>query len=212
MDLVFVLDSSESMIENDPWGKPYYHWDIFKKFTQDIVQNLPVGYDRTQVGFVQYSKSPQLVFPLNQHQTSINVQDAIKNNVNHLGGYTYTSEALRFIGSEAFSQAKGERHDARDVVVIISDGLSNYDYANTLLSAKQLKLSRPGLEIYTVGASKYVDEDELKGIASDPKDKYFLQLRDFKLMENYTQTMVHHLCNLPDPSLPGKYQQLYVIK
>ncbi len=202
MDVVFLMDSSESMIENNPFGKPYYNWNLLKEFTKNIVQDLPVDTIKTRVAFVQYANQPKLVFDLNKYQNVSTIKQAIHDNVNHEGGITYTSEALRFTGNEVFKTDAGDRSQARDVVVIITDGLSNFDYMGTIPSAYDLRQIRPNVEIFTVAITEYVDETELKGIASSPADTHYLQLLDWKLMDSYVSTMVHRICNLPDPTPP----------
>ena len=43
MDLLFLLDSSESVMDSDPMGQEGLTWTSIKNFTKGVVMRLPVG-------------------------------------------------------------------------------------------------------------------------------------------------------------------------
>lgn len=194
MDLIFLMDSSESIIENDPFGKPYHNWQILKNFTKDVVKRLPVDNGDTAVGVIQYASKVINNFDLGRYQRVSEIREEI-DKVNHMGGYTYTSEGLKQVSTQLFMGYK-----QRKVVVVLTDGLSNYDIQDTIPEAERLK--QQNVEVYTVGLTKYIDEDELRGLASFPPSKYFLHLDDPNSFHYKVEVLVYRLCNLPDPTEP----------
>ncbi len=50
IDLYLVVDSSESIIQDDPYGQPLLHWTHIKQFLRGVVGNLPVGPRRCKTG------------------------------------------------------------------------------------------------------------------------------------------------------------------
>ena len=80
-------------------------------------------------------------------------------------GYTNTADALKYTSQFMFQM---DRKDARKVVLLFTDGLSNKGRANTLLQASNLRRLRKA-EIYTVAVTPYIDEMELRSMASTPE-------------------------------------------
>ena len=195
MDLIFLMDSSESIIENDPFGKPYYNWQILKNFTKEVVKKLPVNSGDTHVGVIQYASKVIHKMNLGTYQRVHEIGAEI-DDISHMGGYTYTSQGLKQV---SIALQSGQKQ--RKVVVVLTDGLSNYDIQDTLPEARQLK-NQQNVEVYAIGLTKYIDEDELKGLASYPDTKYFLHLDDFTMFHYNVEVLAHHLCNLPDPAPP----------
>ena len=61
-DIVFVVDSSGSINEQDP-----SNWDRVKNFAKSIVAKLDVGEDRVRVGMVEFGNRGWVQFYLNSH-------------------------------------------------------------------------------------------------------------------------------------------------
>ena len=43
LDLLFIVDSSESVLDHDPVGEEGLSWSCIKNFTKGLVARLPVG-------------------------------------------------------------------------------------------------------------------------------------------------------------------------
>ena len=66
VDLVFVLDGSGSICENDPTyaNGVCDNWNLMLTFLTDFVDRLTVASDRFRIGFVLFSTESQVVFQL----------------------------------------------------------------------------------------------------------------------------------------------------
>uniref|UniRef100_A0A8C2GUT0 Collagen, type XXVIII, alpha 2b n=1 Tax=Cyprinus carpio TaxID=7962 RepID=A0A8C2GUT0_CYPCA len=86
MELVFVIDSSESVGPDN--------FEIIKDFVAALVDRLTVGRNATRVGLVLYSLEVQLEFNLARYMTKQDVKQAIRR-VHYIGEGTYTGSAIR---------------------------------------------------------------------------------------------------------------------
>ena len=157
IDLVFAIDSSNSVLESNYQSQPLEGWTQHKNFLKSVVQNLPVG-SSTLVSAVRYSTQADIMFHFDQFENSINIQDALWN-MDPRGGNTNTASALRTIDVSIMTSSRGERSNARDVLVILTDGLSNIDETRTAQYAQNLKNS--GIEIFAVSTSNEIDIKEV---------------------------------------------------
>ena len=196
MDLVLAIDSSSSVIaDNVP--DPLQDFTLQKNFLKNIVQGLPVGTD-TRVSTVRYASDSNVFFRFNDYENSINIQDAIWS-IRFSGGSTNTAGALQMISDDVMGLQNGARPGARDVLVILTDGLSNMNQNFTAGNAQLLKDA--GFEIFTVATSKEVNMAELEVIASSPVSRHLFQTQNSSALEDIVDTVVHRICNLPDPTV-----------
>ena len=94
-----------------------------------LVEAFPVdGAMNTQIGVVVFSDSANLEFALNTYSTKEQVCSAI-NSIPYVGTTTNTPEGLRVTRNECFSAANGDRPDAENFAIIITDGVP---YPNNL--------------------------------------------------------------------------------
>ena len=59
-DVVFVVDSSGSIRDNNPPDNSYDNWSLTLAFISDIVDRLPVDSGNVSVGLVRYVKTQML--------------------------------------------------------------------------------------------------------------------------------------------------------
>ena len=119
VDLVFVLDSSGSIQDQDPNG-----WKKILRFTTDIIRRLRSRNVDLRVGVVVFSAQVKLRIRLNQY-TDMNRLIREIENQRYLGQTTNTMEAIRVMYTEAFSGLNGARRDAMKIAVTITDGVPN---------------------------------------------------------------------------------------
>ena len=88
-----------------------------------LVEAFPIdGAMNTQIGVVVFSNSANLEFALNSYTTKREVCAAI-NSIPYVGATTNTPEGLRVTRNECFSVANGDRPDAENFAIIITDGV-----------------------------------------------------------------------------------------
>uniref|UniRef100_A0A8C4X246 VWFA domain-containing protein n=1 Tax=Eptatretus burgeri TaxID=7764 RepID=A0A8C4X246_EPTBU len=110
MELVFVIDSSESVGPGN--------FLIIKDFVNAVVDKVTVGDNATRVGLVLYSLEVRLEFGLNRYRTQHEIGQAI-NRMPYLGEGTYTGTAIRKAVQEGF---RGARPSVKRVAIVITDG------------------------------------------------------------------------------------------
>lgn len=69
MDLVFVVDGSESICDNDPEFRKGIdttcdNWNFMLKFMRDFVNDLSIGLTATRVGLITISTEAQVAWNL----------------------------------------------------------------------------------------------------------------------------------------------------
>ena len=89
MDLTILIDASESIIDDDPYGKPLHNWNRVVSLVKGLVNDLPISGDeatRTKVQVVTYSDQSHLVLHLDQFQTAYDIINHLDSNLKHVGG------------------------------------------------------------------------------------------------------------------------------
>uniref|UniRef100_A0A671UUM2 Collagen alpha-1(XXVIII) chain n=1 Tax=Sparus aurata TaxID=8175 RepID=A0A671UUM2_SPAAU len=110
MELVFVIDSSESVGPEN--------FEIIKDFVNALVDRVTVGRNATRIGLVLYSLEVKLVFNLARYVTKQDIKQAIRN-IPYMGEGTYTGTAIRKATQEAFYSS---RIGVSKVAIVITDG------------------------------------------------------------------------------------------
>ena len=180
-DVVFLLDSSGSIKLDD--------FNVMQEFIRDVIFGLNVDAG-THVGVMAYSTNSTVIFHLNEHDTTRNVQNAL--NIRYTGGQTNTAEALRRTRTEMFVTSQGDRPDKSNVIILLTDGKSN-DRDSTLLEA--LKCRKQGIHIVVLGVGSTVGRSELRGIATDPDDLNVYLVRDFHALGGILPNLLIGICN-----------------
>ena len=173
IDLIFVLDSSGSVGSSN--------FQNVRNFVSNLVSQLEIGPDNTQVGLLNFASSPRIEFHLNTHQDNSSLVRAIAN-IPYTSGGTNTAAALTTLLSE-FSTVNGARplqEGIPRVAIVVTDGQSNSRTA-TITAASNLHASN--IIVYAVGVGSGIDIVELNAIASDPDSQYVRLLSTFNVNE-----------------------------
>ena len=94
-----------------------------------------------------------------------------------------------------------DRPGARNVGLLIADGLSNVQQDLTVQTARDARLA--GVEVYTVGVTQYAHTGELRSLASDPPDHYHFWVQDFSKLNLLLDKLLENLC-MPRPPARGE--------
>ncbi|XP_015995750.2 collagen alpha-6(VI) chain isoform X2 [Rousettus aegyptiacus] len=160
LDVVFVIDSSGSIDENE--------YNIMKDFMIDLVKKADVGKNRVRFGALKYADNPEVLFYLHDHDTKSEVISALRDQ-RTIGGNTYTAKALDF-SNHMFTEPQGSRlrQGVPQVLIVITDGESN-DAGDLNATAKALR--DQGILVLAVGIAN-ANLVELLAIAGS-SDRYF---------------------------------------
>ncbi|KAL8183433.1 UNVERIFIED_CONTAM: hypothetical protein K2H54_041085, partial [Gekko kuhli] len=175
MELVFVIDSSESVGPEN--------FEIIKDFVTALVDRVTVGRNATRIGLVLYSLEVRLEFGLNRYTTQQDVKQAIRKML-YMGEGTYTGTAIRKATQEGFF---GARTGVRKVAIVLTDGQADKREAVKLDFAVR-EAHAANIEMYAIGIVNTSDPTqveflrELNLIASDPDREHMYLIDDFNTL------------------------------
>ncbi|XP_076095674.1 matrilin-1-like [Mytilus galloprovincialis] len=189
-DIVFLVDASGSV------GATNFKKEL--EFVSTILSNFTIDPDHVQVGVVTFDSKTYLRIKLNQYNDTKSIQNAVKG-IPYTGQLTKTDIALQFILSKVFVPSAGDRSDAKDVLVILTDGVSG----NPLNTAKQAYIYKEKhIQVISVGIGRGANKEELTNMASVPG--YVFQVTDFSKLLGIQKTIHALSCNndvITTPSL-----------
>uniref|UniRef100_A0A3P8TQG1 Collagen alpha-1(XXVIII) chain n=1 Tax=Amphiprion percula TaxID=161767 RepID=A0A3P8TQG1_AMPPE len=187
MELVFVIDSSESVGPEN--------FEIIKDFVTRLVDRTTVGHNATRIGLVLYSLDVHLEFNLARHRTKQDVKQAIRK-MPYMGEGTYTGTAIRKATQEAFF---GARSGVRKVAIVITDGQTDKREPVKLDIAVR-EAHAANIEMYALGIVNSSDPTqaeflrELNLIASDPDSEHMYLIDDFNTLPALESKLVSQFC------------------
>ncbi|XP_021255612.1 collagen alpha-1(XXVIII) chain-like [Numida meleagris] len=187
MELVFVIDSSESVGPEN--------FEIIKDFVTALVDRVTVGRNATRIGLVLYSLEVQLEFGLNKHTTQQDVKQAIRK-MQYMGEGTYTGTAIRKATQEGFL---GARTGVRKVAIVLTDGQADKREA-VKLDIVVREAHAANIEMYAIGIVNTSDPTqaefvhELNLIASDPDREHMYLIDDFNTLPALESKLVNQFC------------------
>ncbi|XP_052786251.1 cartilage matrix protein-like [Mya arenaria] len=177
-DIMFLLDSSGSV------GSP--NFQTMKGFVHDMMNSFNIGPNAVQV---------KAEFYMNTYQDRPSVQQAI-NNIAYHSGLTHTGEALRFMHTDSFSAAHGDRANVPNIAIVVTDGQSN----NPTLTAAEAKAARDaGITILAIGVGHGVVRSELNEIASDPDSTHVFTADSFSALSSLNALLSTKACEVSKP-------------
>uniref|UniRef100_H2YY69 VWFA domain-containing protein n=1 Tax=Ciona savignyi TaxID=51511 RepID=H2YY69_CIOSA len=169
---VIVLDSSSS------FGKK--NWDMMKAFVRNILNSFEISSIAARAAIFRYNSkvytdSQILLGDFPDNKTALlAAYDAIIHN----GRGTKTGQALLHVNNTILNEVGGNRPEAQDVVITITDGRSEDDVA--VVSGS---LRSRGALTYAIGVmppnSKGVDEQQMLSVAGQPSN-IFIARNDFE--------------------------------
>ncbi|CAG2240336.1 COL6A [Mytilus edulis] len=166
-DIVIILDSSTSVGHDN--------YQQMKNFCKDFLKNADLDSGNIQVGIVSYSTGVHIEFQMNDYCTSQDIMDAI-DAIPYRYGSTNTADGLRTMRSQMFTSRNGDRDGVPNVVIILTDGVSNINSRRTIPEAEQARAA--GIHIYAVGIGLR-DTRELDAMASEPASENSFNVQSF---------------------------------
>uniref|UniRef100_A0A0L8FLC0 VWFA domain-containing protein n=1 Tax=Octopus bimaculoides TaxID=37653 RepID=A0A0L8FLC0_OCTBM len=166
-DIIFLLDTSTSVNEGN-----------FKKvlaFVKDFLAEAHFGPDGIRIGIVTYSTSINVQFYLNTYETKKEILEAI-DNIPYTYGSTNTAGGLETIRKVMFQKERGDREDAKNIAIVVTDGVSNVNAYRTVDEAALVK--KENIHIYAIGVG-LVELSELHQIVSEPPEENTFLAQNF---------------------------------
>lgn len=179
LDLVFVVDSSNSLSSDD--------FTRAKYFMNNVVDAFNIASDKTRVAVIIYSNTPHIEFYLNSYL----VKSSLKTAITHLPfrpGTTNTAAALQSAVDHVFASS---RPGAAKVVITITDGQSN-DVISTQHAADNAKNN--GIIMFSVGVGSRIDTTELNTIASSPSCTHVFTVSGYDEIKALKEELIQSSC------------------
>ena len=155
-DIVFLLDTSARE------GAANFQKAL--DFVARLVNDLTIGSGAVQVAVAMTSSSsPQHEFYLDQYGNKAGLLRAIQS-IRFVPSNKHTDAALKYVRTYMFMSAHGDRSDAPDYVIVLTDGASS----NQILTLQQADiLKQSNVNIIAIGIGNKVNKAEIQGMASD---------------------------------------------
>ncbi|XP_052799564.1 sushi, von Willebrand factor type A, EGF and pentraxin domain-containing protein 1-like [Mya arenaria] len=190
MDLVLVLDGSDSISTED--------YQTQRVALNELVKGYHLGPKESRVGLVVYSSTIAQSVPLTDNRELL-MQETI--NLVHPRDGTMTNLGIEKMIELFKDPVHGGRKDVPWICIVITDGQSKFPQ-RTFKQAENAKSL--GINMFTVGISHFIDENELKKIATTPNQ--VLTLNTFDQLLVSLQSLMKVVCPCPAlPILPNGY-------
>jgi hypothetical protein len=211
-DVVFVLDNSRSIGKSDPAFMaamvmgldveeipPPKDWKQALDFVQFFSDQFDVQPDKDHIAVVDFGDEANVDFNLVAHTDKESLAAAIKG-VTYKGGRTNLSGGLRD-GRKLFDKENGGRDDARNVLILVSDGMANVD---TEFLDEQIALAKVAARVIVIGIGEEVHEkeEELKSIATNEHDYVYAESFDDLKHIHFTKDEHCDVAVWPPPTEP----------
>ena len=154
-DIVFLLDSSGSI------GAEHFKKEL--GFIAEFAKHYVIGPTNVQIGIVTFTSKVRNEFNMNTYK-NINDLEREVMQISYEGGPTRTDEGLRYVRMNSFKSSSGDRNNVPNVLIVITDGLSN-DRLSTYTESSLLH-STTHIETFAIGIGTHISRTELNEIAS----------------------------------------------
>ncbi|XP_039620620.1 integrin alpha-L-like [Polypterus senegalus] len=190
IDLVFLFDGSESRKGHDFTNNKNFIIDIMKNLTNTSIQ----------FAAVQFSSDVRTEFNFSSYQ-AIRDPEKLLGNIQHMRKLTNTHKALDYtIGNLLYNTQYGAKENATKVLLIITDGDhtdydDDYNYVTKRLDEKHIIR-------YVIGIGNGKIEN-LKSLASEPKDKNTFYINDYQGLKGILDNLQAKVYNMEGPPVSG---------
>ena len=119
---------------------------------------------------------------------------AMVRDVRWLDQSTNTSGALRLMHRDMFVEVKGDRKDAPNLAIIITDGEPTVDIIQTSPEIKAAK--QKGIVILAIGIGNNVKNETIDEIATDPDEEHAYHVSNFAALKGIETKIESALCDI----------------
>ena len=205
LDLCLIVDSSGSIRDNNPGDGSYDNWELQLDFLSALIGDFSVGLDATRVGAIVFSEDVRLAFSLDRYNSGEQVQEAI-HNIAYMGQTTNTPSALTQTRNQCFNAGNGDRPDAINLAIIVTDGFPYPVDRRSPAKAEAAALRSSGATMIAIGVTDAIDQDFLKAMSSPPQleGQNYFTAADFTRLEEIIRDVVESTCQTVVPT-PGMF-------
>ena len=155
LDLAIVLDSSGSVGQDN--------WMFICIKTISMLSQLQIGFANVRIALVVFSNRAEVIFNFNTHGNIDEVTQTLQK-LPYFFGTTNIASALQGLIDEVFIDRNGDRPEANNVVIFITDGESTRERDKIEIYRQQLELK--AVKILVIGVTDWANQADLELIAS----------------------------------------------
>ncbi|XP_071086302.1 matrilin-4-like [Haliotis cracherodii] len=182
LDLLIIEDISTSVSHSE--------YEQMKTFVVDIISNITISSNGTNVAFMVFSGKAEVVFHLNTYNDNKRYVITAINSQRHSGGSTFLGDAIKLAASEVFTETNGDRPDAPNVVLLFTDGRSSAD-EDVTSTIGDLKAKA---EVFVVTVTAQVDSTTAYFVASNPAPSHVSHIDDPETASSITAVTADEIC------------------
>lgn len=184
VDLGFIVDSSESILDDDFVRE--------KNAIKAISDEFVIAPENTRAGVVVYSGEPHVSIGFNQYTSNADFNRAV-NALPHMQSHTRLDKALRHAASNLYNK---RRTNNPAIAIVMTDGKQTPG-AESLTSAVQ-PLRDLGVRVFAVGVGPRVSQSELRELVKRYEDIYTVD--SFAQLIEEAKKVTKRACPFPKPS------------
>ncbi|XP_052235807.1 uncharacterized protein LOC127847743 isoform X2 [Dreissena polymorpha] len=181
-DLVFIVGASTSVTDAN--------FQKMRDFLKEFLSNADIDSGSIRVGINLYNTEVQIEFHLNRYRTSRDTLAAV-DRIPYIKGSANTADALKSMSEVMFSPANGDRPDAPNVCILLTDSVSNINIRRTIPEAVAARAK--GIHLYVIGIALQ-DTREVDAIASPPAADNSFHVETFDQLKGLHKTIFSASC------------------
>ncbi len=146
------------------------------------------------MGVVTFSYFSQLSIKLSDYSDTKSFSDAVETKVPLMGSQTYIDRGLITVNNELFTAANGDRKNAPNFLILLTDGKQTESYYSTNPDTHAALLRKRGVTIFAIGIGRRVDSLQLAQIAGSLDNVFTTQSFDELLQGGFTDKIISKTC------------------
>ena len=175
-----------------------HNWPLVLNFMKNIVRDLTIGPNNVRIGIAAFGDNVYPQFQLNTYSTKQEILDVI-DRIPYLDQSTNTWEALKYMRETMFTSRNGDRPNAPNSVIIITDGVpvipGDRNEARRLAIQEADRARSQGINIFTIGVGPEITDDVLNAIANKPSSRYTFRVDQFYKLETILRQVASAACD-----------------
>ncbi|KAM6973194.1 cochlin [Aplochiton taeniatus] len=175
VNIGFLIDGSSSVGDGN--------FRLVLEFLASVARSFDISDVGARIGAVQFTYDQRLEFGLYDYPAKEAALRALQG-IPYMSGGTATGEAIAYTTKNLFQKVG----PGRNFLVLVTDGQSYDDVRRPALAAQ-----KEGITIYSVGVA-WAPPDDLRAMASEPKESHTFFTREFTGLQDFTQAVVRGIC------------------
>lgn len=179
---MFLLDSSGSV------GRHNFYKIL--EFVVKMTSDMQISQTHTRVGITTYSRDAVIEYYLNEFNHSSELIN-ISHKIPYRYGGSHVAKGFEVICDEAFTINKGDRPNAPNFIVLVTDGVSNIRKWMTIRQAEECK--DMGVKIFGLGVG-LTPRKEINAVVSEDAYKHTYLLKNYEELKNISENINQAIC------------------